>query len=63
MIKDGSRMESWSSGATFLPLYLGRDGGGKCVLFKKKLVCNFPEDRDLVFTVEVVSRLFHDAVM
>lgn len=29
--------------------------------FKKKLVCNFPEDRDLVFTVEVVSRLFHDS--
>jgi len=28
---------------------------------KKKLVCNFPEDRDLVFTVEVVSWLFHDS--
>lgn len=28
---------------------------------KKKLVCNFREDRDLVFTVEVVYRLFHDS--
>lgn len=36
MIRDGSRMVSWSSGATFLPLYLGRDGGGECVFFKKK---------------------------
>lgn len=36
MIRDGTRMVSWSSGATFLPLYLGRDGGGECVLFKKK---------------------------
>ena len=45
MIRDGSRMVSWSSGATFLPLYLGRDGSGECVLFKKKkkeLVCNLP---------------------
>ena len=29
-------MVSWSSGATFLPLYLGRDGSGECVLFLKK---------------------------
>lgn len=29
--------------------------------FLKQLVCNFPEDRDPVFTVEVVYRLFHDS--
>lgn len=32
-----------------------------CLFKKKKLVCNFPEDRDLVFTAEVVYRLCHDS--
>lgn len=54
----------WSPGLLvqhFFP-YIWRGMGVESVsFFKKKLVCNFPEDRDLVFTVEVVSRLFHDS--
>lgn len=52
-------MEPWSPGTVVLPLYLGK---WRTHPFKKKIVCQFFEGRDCVFTVALYTDSTHCCV-